>query len=361
MRIGEFDQKSLQRLVDRNVKSMHTYYYALYCQFRDHQGRLKTTDGVTIGATPEAPPEPPGALELSASQNGESNEVHIRWKRPQKGEMVILRTSQPLPLAKGQQLPEAQLNQYDGERLVSNSTTYTDTWDKAGIIYYTPVVVVRQMAYVGKSQQFICVENVRGLHYEMLPSTIRLYWSWPENCEQAIVYSSIRGWPRSGDPDTSANPVSRTVYEHIGYYDLPGTINQHYYIVVAAVMKIGKQPMPAPGTRIEAKLVNKLLVNYEIGQTGLRRRKRTLRISSQTIGTLPATLLVKKRDGLPFRKEDGEVILRIDTLQVGEKEVIVELAGSYAPGTFARLFLEDDNMNELVRIRQPEMQKLRLG
>jgi hypothetical protein len=361
VRIGEFDQESLQQLVDRNVKSMHTYYYGLYCQFRDHEGRLKTTSGVTIRATPEAPPEPPEALELSAGQSGGRNEVHIRWKRPQKGEMVILRTSQPLLAAKGQQVPEAQLGQYGGERLVSSSTTYTDTWDKAGIIYYTPVVLMQQIAYMGKSQQFVCVENVRDLRYETLPSAIRLYWSWPENCEQVIVYCSMRGWPLPGDPDTSASRVSRTVYEHTGYYDLSATTNQHYYIVVAAVMQIGKQQVTAPGTRIEAKLVSKLLVNYEIGQPGLRRRKHTLRISSQTTGTLPATLLVKKRDGLPSRKEDGEVILRIDTLQIGEKEVIIELAGPYASGTFARLFLEDDNMNELVKIRQPAMQKLRLG
>jgi hypothetical protein len=81
----------------------------------------------------------------------------------------------------------------------------------------------------------------------------------------------------------------------------------------------------------------------------------------QPQGTLPALWLVSKRDRLPFRKEDGELVLRIEPRMVEEREVVIDVPGHYPPGTFVKLFLEDDKMYEMVKIEQPAIQKLRLG
>lgn len=358
--VGEYN-KNLHRLLDRGVIDGKTYYYTFYSQFRDHQGNIKTSRGANISVVPEAPPEPPGKLDLNEADQGVHNGIRIGWKRPRKGEMIVIKSAQPLQPAGGRILHESDLGQY-GTRLDSRTTTLIDTWQQVGIIYYTPAILLQQMAYLGESQRYVCVENVRDLRTETIDTNmaIRLYWSWPERCDRVIVYSSSLSWPLVDDPTPSASSVSRTNYEHIGYYDLSGKANQNYYIVVASVMQIGKEQVTSQGVRTEAMLVKKTQVNYEINQSGLFRKNRTLRITMQMHGSLPALWLVSKQGGLPFRKEDGETILRVQPLLVQEREVVIDVPGRYPPGTFVKLFLEDDEMNEIVKILHPALQKLRL-
>jgi hypothetical protein len=78
-------------------------------------------------------------------------------------------------------------------------------------------------------------------------------------------------------------------------------------------------------------------------------------------GSLPALWLVSKQGRLPFRKEDGETILRVQPLSLQGREVVIDVPGRYPAGTFVKLFLEDDEMNEMVKILHPALQRLRLN
>ena len=360
VRVGDFDNNQ-RRWVDRSVKNEQVYYYAFYCQFRDHEGRIETTSGVSIRAKPEAPPEPPGALELIDVTKGNINEIHINWQRPKKGRMVIIKSSNPLPSSPGAMMSESQLLAQHKDRLESRTTSLVDTWTQAGVIYYTPAIISEQLAYLGASQRHVCVENVRDLRCETLGSVMRLYWTWPEQCEQVIVYSSNMSWPLTDDHRPASSHVSSTIYEHTGYFDLPGTVNQHYYIVVAAVMKYCNEQVTSQGARLEVRLLERMEMTYEISQPTVLHGNWVLHISTQIAGSLPALLLVSRRDRLPFRKEDGETVLRIEPRMIGGREVVIEVPGRYPPGTLGRLFVEDDKMNEMVKIHQPTAQKLRLG
>ena len=78
---------------------------------------------------------------------------------------------------------------------------------------------------------------------------------------------------------------------------------------------------------------------------------------------LPALLLFSRRDRLPMRKAEGELVLRIEPLLVEQnQEVVVELPNTpFPPRTFGKLYLEDDDAYSMVRIDHPSLEKLRLS
>ncbi len=357
-RVGEYG-KNQQRHLDRDVEDDRLYHYTLYCQFRDHNGSLKTTPGVSIRAKPEGSPEPPDKLALIGDEK-DSHKVCIKWSQPQKGEVVIIRSQLPLPYTAGEVVSETALDPY-GIRLVSRSTSLVDSWTQPGLFYYTPVVIYHQNAYMGETQRYACVENVRDLRFEMASSALRLYWTWPEQCERVIIYFSNLGWPLTKDLSPASLSVNRSVYEHIGYYDLAATVNLSYFLLVATVMKIGDEHITAQGVPLETRLIKKMLVTYEIHKPTLFRKRYTLHITSETPGKLPAFWLVSKRDRLPMLKDEGEVALRIGPQMIGSHEVVIDIPDHYPPNTFGKLFLEDDKINDLIKVQQPILEKLRLS
>ena len=89
-------QKSIE---DRHVQNEQTYYYGIYCQFKSADGHLQLSSGAFISATPETPPAAIADEDIQITEaqiNETEREVHIRWKPPKKGKVVIFKTPQPL-------------------------------------------------------------------------------------------------------------------------------------------------------------------------------------------------------------------------------------------------------------------------
>jgi hypothetical protein len=349
-----------KRFIDQGAENNHIYYYATYCQFRNQDGNLVTSHGAQIRATPEAPPQVP-KIDLKELETTPNLVLLITWKEPKKGHVIILKSNKPPALRVGDMIEESQLSQH-GQRLEDCPDSVKDIWKAPGIAYYTPVVLIQQWAYVGTTRRYSWVNNVRDLQTQNLGSAIRLQWSWPEQCQEVIVSFSPQDWPEPGDALTATRHVSRATYDQFGYYDIKGTHDQEYYITVSAIIKFGNEYIPAHELRTIGRIRSKMVLLYEIKSATFFRRRPALHIIAKTSGTLPALVLIGKRDRLPLNKFDGDVLCYIPEmlLMAGKEEPFDLPDKNFPPNTFGKLFLEDDDHTETVIIHQPHVNKLRL-
>src|SRR5579883_611278 len=351
-----------QHLVDRSVQNERLYFYTIYAQFKDHEGHIVTSAGVAKSATPESPPAIIPEVDISSQKVAQGYEVALRWIPPAKGRAVILKSKVEPKLKAGDAIPKAQLEQL-GELREDRPDSLVDPWRQPGITYYTPVVLFQDMAYVGNPRRFAVVDDVSDLRYQNLGHAIRLNWTWPANCQEVLVAYDYRAWPQLPGTGVNTYKVTRAEYEHRGYFDIRGTPNSDHYIVVAAIIRQGNDQIIGSGTRIQARLASKIVIEYEIklprGFFGPK--KLLLHITSRTAGSLPTLLLVSKQGRLPLRKEEGEPFIRFEGPVLIESELDLELPiKSLPPRTFGKLYLEDDRMYDVVTIHHPPEDKLRL-
>lgn len=360
MRLAEIGPAQ-RSFVDSQVENEHIYYYRIYCQFKDAEGKLQPSSGTIVMAIPETPPTIIAHIDIAEVSSGTTRAVEICWSPPQKGVGVIIKSHQALRY-EGMVIPEAQLGAL-GKRLEGHgSAKVMDAWSHAGMAYYTPAVIFQQMAYLGASQYYACVPSVSNLRYQNLGSVLRLTWLWPDDCQEVYVAYNLKQWPQEHDPMTTICRVSRNEYDHMGHYDIRGMVSQDYYITVSAIITQGSDPIRAQGVRLRARLASQAVITYEIKNPSFFNKKRTLHILVDNNSRLPALLLIRKRERLPFRKTDGELFQRIQPIEVGEKGLVIELPlTTFPPHTFAKLFLEDDSLYEEFKIHHPKEEKLRIS
>lgn len=350
-----------RHLVDRGVHNERTYYYAIYSQFKDQDNRLVTSPGVVVAATPETPPEVITHLDITNTKQSQGYAVQLRWNAPAKGKIVVLRSEQQASLKVGEVIPVDELKQF-GRLLDGHQETARDHWSQPGIAYYTPIVLFGGMAYIGRSQRYVCMDDIDDLKFQNLGTALRLRWNWPASCLEALVSYSYSSWPQPNEATTITRKVTRAEYEFQGHFDIKGTVNQDYYILVSAVVKQGNDQVITPGARLHARQASKIVLTYEIRQARFGRKQRTLHLSVRTPGMVPTLLLVCKRHGLPFKKTEGELFHRVEGPIKIEKDLPIPLPDKVFPtNTFGKLFLEDDSSYDVVSVHHPSEDKLRLG
>ncbi len=361
VRIGEYlpTQKSLS---DRNVQNGQVYHYALFCQFKDQDGQLLLSPAQYASATPDTPPRIIQKLDIAHKPLDPGFEVTIHWQRPDKGNVVIMKTDKQFSLPVGKVIPQEDLILH-GEKLGPHPVPIVERWASAGIAYYTPVILYQGMAYVGVSQPHICMESITKVEYQNLGDRIRFRWKWPANCNEVEVAYGLEDFPPN-DPNAMKNNVSRARYEKPGegFFDLQGAADQEFYVIISAIITENGTQTHSEGFRDKVRQASLLKLRYEVRQAGLLSKKRTLHITTNRSASLPQMRLVGKRGKLPFSKSDGELIQAIEPKLVKRNEVDINLPErTYQSETFVRLFLEDDTMYDWIEIINPEKNKLRLS
>lgn len=203
--------------------------------------------------------------------------------------------------------------------------------------------------------------DIEHLTVQNLNAALRLRWAWPPGCNTVLVAYSHDGWPQPDQGIGTIVRVTRAEYEIGGHYDLRGATDQPYNIVVSAISHRAGSQVITRGARVQGCLRPKISVRYEIKNPRFGYKQRTLHLYSETPGVLPTLLLVIKRGGLPFTKADGEVLHRaVGPISIFT-ETMIQLPDAPFANTFARLFLEDDDLYSVVTIYQPAEGKLRLG
>jgi hypothetical protein len=351
------------RLMDRAVQNDQRYYYGIYCQYQDYEQRIISSSGVVKDGIPEAPPTAITELDIQSERGPHGYEVRLNWTSPTKGQVKVLKAAHSSSLKPHDRIPSNELKKH-GTVLQGQANTLTDRLDKPGIVYYTPVVIFQNHAYIGKIHRHVCVEDVTNLEVENLGNVLRLQWTWPGNCQEALVCFDSAQWPTPNQATANVLKVTRSEYEYRGYYDIRGATNTEYYIVVAAVIQQGNEKITANGARRRIRLASKVVLSYEIKQArGLFGPKQCmLHLSVRSPGEIPTLLLVNKQGNLPIMKTEGEILFRLSgPVHIEDHKVIPLPDKARPPRTFAKLYLEDDTYYNEVIIHHPSEDKLRLS
>jgi hypothetical protein len=203
---------------------------------------------------------------------------------------------------------------------------------------------------------------VSNLQYQYLGSVLRLRWHWPEQCQEVLISYSIQQEFRHYDPAATSCTVSREEYERREYFDLRVIASRDCFLLVSATLQLGDQRAEAEGVHLAVRLVGQMVMTYVIKQPTLWLRKRTLHITIDPPGPLPALLLACKQGGLPLRKTDGDLFHRIAPESQGRGSVQIELPLQPLPaGSFGKLFLEDEALYSEWIIHHPGEQYMRLS
>jgi hypothetical protein len=353
----------MTQLVDRNLQNGHRYFYTLYVEFTNLDGSQVYSKGVTIEATPERPPEPVSQLQINMTQTQAGYQVDLAWPPPPKGDVVILKTPQPTRLALGDVIPAASLQQH-GQVLQGRQNTLSDLWAGTGIAFYLPVVIFQNMAYIGQTHRWVCVEDVTNLKEQNLGQALRLTWNWPTNCQAVLVLSDTNGWPSQQSATARKIQVSRAEYERLGYYDLKLSSSQDCYLIVAALVTHGNEIITGAGARRQIHLASKVTLRYEVKTSGgmFGGKQRVLYLYTSGSTHLPAIILRTRHGGMPRNKSDGEYLMQLDgPIAVSKQEAKFTLPDqSFPKDTYVKLFLEDDNSYAYITVEH-DMTKLRLS
>ncbi|GHO93647.1 hypothetical protein KSF_036950 [Reticulibacter mediterranei] len=290
----------------------------------------------------------------------EQRMVRIDWGPVGSGTVAILRSpKEVLPQEKA--VPLTEIEQVGV--LLNDQGNYTlDSWRTRELSWYTPVIVVQQMAFTGRSRSYCCLERVGNLQYQQLSSVLRLRWQWPEQCQEVLLSYSTQQEFQHYDAKTTTCTVSREEYDRRGYYDLHKMTSRDCFLLVSATMQLHDQKVLADGVRLAVLLSSQITITYVIKQATLWQKRRVLHIFIDPPGPLPALLLVCKQEGLPLRKSDGDPFQRIEADEQVRGSVQVELSmHPLTKGTFGKLFLEDEALYSEWVVHHPGEQSMRLS
>jgi hypothetical protein len=351
------------KALDSRLQNERRYYYTVFCQFRDIAGKLRATSGVRREAIPQTPPSPIKEVKFSASGSIGVRKVQLQWPLVDKGNVIIIRSDKPTGLEIGSVIAHDDILKY-GSALESKSNQAVDEINHLGVYYYVPVILFQGMAYIGQEHKYVCVEDVSELKVYNLGHALRLQWRWPPNCTEVLITYSNSDWPELNRSDVTKAPLTRAQYELQGHFDIANPKKADYYIVVFAVIGQGEQKAMAYGEHAGARqcvsLRSRIVLDYEIKRSWpIRKTSLELRIKGE--GTLPAIVLISKQHTLPLDKHDGEIVLRLEPQRVDKARLSFEISDIHIHRqSFARLFLEDDNLYDVVIIRQPDRERLKL-
>ncbi|BCL77984.1 transcriptional regulator [Ktedonobacteria bacterium brp13] len=358
--------------IDRHVQNQQSYYYTLFARFKDQNDKLIAAPGISLTAIPDAPPATIRTLIVHAVQADTSaaidatdtdtsiKEVFLEWQPPEKGKAIILKSTRSLQQYTGKMISEDEL-QGLGERLEENQDSLTDRQIGNGVTYYTPVVLYNQIAYMGETQRFSNVSDVKNVRWQNLGDAIRLQWLWPPQCQEVRLAYSTEHEPRAHDSSTTEIRIQHNEYARRGYYDFHGKSSMHYYLSLTVISQQQGEHIESQGIKLSVQQAELLSVRYEIRRAGRLSKRSILYITAAQATTLPTLVLVGRQGRIPVHKADGDNVLRVEHRYVEGKGFQVELPNnSSARNLYCKLFLEDDGLYQRIEIYHPHEDKLKV-
>lgn len=358
------------QLVDRNLKNGQKYYYTIYSLFKDDKGNLVTSSGVTVEVIPADPPKPIEKLAIEVISASPTRKLKLSWEPSNKGDGVILQSDR-YPDFTSNILPQEALSEY-GKLLEGSKQSLITTIQTTGSIYLTPVLLFQKTAYLGKTVEYVNVDDVTNLKVQKQKKLLQLSWDWPQNCKKAIIIYSYDEFPAS-DRDSGATSIdiTKAQYDLRGHYPLKTSEERDHFIVVRAVLEQNGKSFVASGlsksARARVSLSSNITIQYKIS----RKRKffgkgeLILTLKTQGTGQIHQLVLISKQGGVPIKKTHGSSVLEIPATNLSEDNITLtfEIPGNYKQ-SFGKLFLVDDSFYESqgghIRINHPASSDMEL-
>ena len=360
--------------VDAGLDDDVPCHYGVFPQYLNHDGVLMTGPGQFISATPQPPPGMITHLDFAVTRREDYHELVITWEPPERGDVAILGSFEPFPFSPGYVMPESDLATY-GELTVSRYGQAEAEADVGTILYFTPVILLERMAYIGKTHDYAALEDVSNLRVLNQGTELHIHWDWPPNCRKVILAYSHTNYPAARADelsDVTRLEITRAQFDIHGYYVLKNPAERDYYIGAFAVISGAGTELVASGhnARTRISLSTTLEIRFEINRTRrnvLQKGPFQLKVRYNGGGHLPEMVLVRRQGAVPLKRTEGQVIHTIAARELeGTRGTIIETLAEdiERPQSYINLFLVDEvfyqNQGGNVRILLPDQNKLKV-
>jgi hypothetical protein len=211
-------------------------------------------------------------------------------------------------------------------------------------------------------QPLSTAENIAELQYQILYSSIRLYWKWPDNCPAVYLsYSTSQTAIEHHASEVSTLYIEKDDYDRLGYHEIDAQLDQSYHILISSITEQDGIQHISDGIQLHIH-PHKIVFTYEIHLLQRIQPRRTLSIHSSISGPVPSLILISKLHNMPTHKQDGSFFHRIEGHTDSNGDLTINLPDTpLATPSFGKLFLEDDRLSETILLRHPSQKYLRLN
>ena len=351
---------------DTGLENGRDYGYLVVAVYDDpsHAGRETLSAGLRRSAQPVAPPA--AVDDLASSRDGKT--VSLRWSAIDDA-TVEIRASRSEPRHRpGSWLAVEQLDQLGKAVARTGSNSAETNLDVQGRFYFVPVSVKRGIAVIGRPEIVTTIDDVSGLRCQSSGNHLVLTWSWPQGIDEVMVACSNSRDPEGPeDPRSIRRRVTRREYDRAGCWELRNVEKKpHYFRVYSKGPGIdaysgGAAVFESRGRSRKARfevVLERSLGGLKIGPV----KSAALQVTSDEVDRLSDLLLVVKKDQVPMSPKDGQVVKRLQELELTEGAASVPVPASHLGAKrYAKLFFADIAAHPDVRLMPASKNKLRLG
>lgn len=314
------------RAVDAGVEDAKLYHYGIYALFVGPANQLVGGRGVTVTAFPHPAGEDVGELHATLDREG----LRLSWTGRTRGEVAVIRTARPLPIAPGSHLTRAQARALDGRWLVSDGNQHVHDPDPpaSGVCYYTPLTAWGESLTVGRAEAYSCVADPTDLRAQRREGgRFHLRWRWMHEGGMCVVAARAGAYPTGpDDPEAIRTLVGEIEYGDHGYavLSLPGESPAPWHVTVYGTITVGGATVASPGLESTARTIlpgpsREVTVSYALRPPRLPGRPWSVSFRTEPPGQpIPATTLVGHTRTIPLSVEDGEILKELPPTQDGQ-------------------------------------------
>lgn len=267
------------------------------------------------------------ALSLQRLADGR---LRLSWPKPERGHVVIVRSSRSLDLVVGSVLAPERAEQLDAEVLECEGDDFT--FDRAPLATgqgsYTPLTSCDGKLFVGRETSLSGLPDPRDLHavHGTTNGQVQLRWEWGTHAAWTILLARSGVYPTGPeDRDARRFAVSEADYARLGYHalSLPHSDRGAWHIAAFSAARVDGEYVHSPGLDPTSRTTitpahREITVSYRLRPPRFPGLSWSLCFRTGPPGqAIPPTVLVAHPRTVPLSADDGEVVDRFPASQDG--------------------------------------------
>jgi hypothetical protein len=348
-------------LLDADLQNGRRYGYLIIAKYRhpEEGTRALYSKGVSILATPVAPPEP--VKDLSATRHERT--VFLTWT-PGKAQVQI-RQAQSIPDMTLGQIVSLKTAEHFGVPIQITSPGRAQTTLKTqGRMFFVPVSIISETAVLGNPVTVTTIDEISKLVSQRNGRNIILTWQWPTGSSEVLVAYHHDHFPSSAAENGAAKArVTRSEYERNHYWELRSAAPQKHYFTV--FVREPTANIYSNGVNLLESMGQENIVRYQVVSKKKLFSKTPhtawIEFMSEEGAPLVGLQVVRKAKYPPVSKNDGVIVAQVEQITFTDKQSRIEIPKQYLKeGGYLKVFFKDDAFAKEVRLLPAAKEKLKI-
>ncbi|MGI5964565.1 MAG: hypothetical protein ACOX8L_01755 [Candidatus Methanomethylophilaceae archaeon] len=358
---SESDEKELQvtgqEIEDRGLVGGQTYHYLFVAEYDTPDGRIKRSSGTVFSGATSVLPDP--VRDLKVSWNKSDGTFTAEWTGDENAELY----SSP----KSIRMYGTLVKMSDAESWMTKIVPIEKTTGKmrfslpdGAVQYLYPMIPVGRYAVRGKEVRVAELKPFRDVEKKISGGDCIISMTWPRGTDSAVAVITDSGAPAKGPDDLDGERITVSAEA----YSADKTIRIHMgnrtkrTVTLFAVYDVEGKKMASRGMTFDVSAETCRKIRYTIDADHSKKDRTDIRVSMKTpdnVEFVPPIMAVLSPEGIPLRRNDGEVLWMSEVPMLISKGRCV-FRFEAKPGTDTekiRLFFEKDEDYNSFRFVHP--------